>query len=90
MLALLRADYAQDGAVRDVVDAVVSEFAFLGQAQRTGDDRPRELGVRAAPRGMRWWLSALTGAPDDPERGAPAAPAAVQLRLDDVHEGYGG
>jgi hypothetical protein len=48
---------------------------------------------RTAPRGMRWWWTALTGeeldGTPDPARTASAAEPA-QLSLDDVNEGYGG
>ncbi|MFW5933748.1 MAG: hypothetical protein ACOCT8_03350 [Actinomycetota bacterium] len=57
VLALLRADYPRDEVVRGVVDAVVAEYVFLGRT-----DVPfAALGLRSAPRGLRWWWTALTG-----------------------------
>ena len=53
----LRADYPRDEVVRRTVDAVVGDVAFLGRTDR----RFAELGARTAPRGMRWWWTALTG-----------------------------
>ncbi len=82
---LLRADYPVDPTVRDVVQRVVAEIAFLDRTTVPFAD----LGVRNAPRGMRWWWTALTGEPVGDVRREPPAPPA-QLTLDDVHEGYGG
>ena len=88
VVAALRSDYGRDEVVRAVVHRVVGEVAFLSRL-----DVPfAALGVTNAPRGMRWWWTALTGeeldAPAD--RGAAAqAAAGRQLTLDDVHEGYG-
>jgi hypothetical protein len=86
---MLRADYPRDPLVRDTVDRVVAELAFLGRT-----DVPfADLGATNPPRGMRWWWSALTGE----ELSGPAATQTppepeppLQLALDDVHEGYGG
>jgi hypothetical protein len=97
VLALLRSDYPRDGTVRAAVDTTVAELAFLGRI-----DRPfARLGIRNAPRGLRWWWTALTGEDLDAPTAAPPADA-QQLRLadlatldpqpslDDVAEGYGG
>ena len=82
---LLREDYLADPTVRDVVQRVVADLAFLGRT-----DVPfAQLGVRNPPRGMRWWWTALTGEPVGNERPEPPRMPA-QLSLDDVHEGYGG
>ncbi len=85
VLALLRTDYPRDDEVRDTVHAVVAEVVFLGRT--TG--RFADLGLRSAPRGMRWWWSALTG--EDVDGGtAPAGRSTPdQLSLDEVHTGYG-
>lgn len=97
VLALLRSDYPRDGTVRAAVDATVAELAFLGRT-----DRPfARLGIRNAPRGLRWWWTALTGEDLDAPTAAPAADAQQlqltelalvdpQPSLDDVAEGYGG
>ncbi len=83
VMALLRADHPRDPDVRRTVDAVVTEVVFLGRTDRTF----AELGLRSAPRGMRWWWTALTGEDlDGAAAGArPAAPpdppAAEQLHL---------
>jgi hypothetical protein len=83
VMALLRADHPRDPEVRRTVDAVVAEVVFLGRTDRTF----AELGLRSAPRGMRWWWTALTGEdPDQVTSGAtrtapPAEPAAEQLHL---------
>ena len=90
-IAALRADYPNDALVRATVDAVVGELAFLGRL----DVPLHTLGVRSAPRGMRWWWTRLTGRDADEgrsdrdgsdERGAPVP---LQLRLVDVLAGYG-
>ena len=97
VLALLRADYHRDEHVRRTVDAVVAELTFLGRT-----DVPfAKLGLRSAPRGLRWWWTALTGEDPDAAPAAPRGPDPAQLSLDDlaadttptlddVHEGYGG
>ena len=99
VLPLLRADYPHDVDVRRAVDEVVAELAFLGRT----DVRFAELGIRAAPRGMRWWWTALTGEALDGPRatGQPTRTAPEQLvledltvldpepGLDDVARGYG-
>jgi hypothetical protein len=83
VMALLRADHPRDPEVHRVVDAVVAEVVFLGRT-----DRPfAQLGLRSAPRGMRWWWSALTGEDLDgagsgtSPAAPPARPAAEQLHL---------
>lgn len=86
VVPLLRADYPHDPVVRDVVDAVIAELVFLGRTDRAFVD----LGVPNAPRGMRWWWSALTGEVFEsttPTR-MPPNPSG-QLTLDEVFEGYG-
>jgi len=57
VIAALRRDYASSADVRATVDAVVVEVAFLGRM----DVPLHELGVRSAPRGMRWWWSHVGG-----------------------------
>ena len=69
VLALLRADYLRDQLVRGIVDEVVAEYAFLGRT----DARFAELGLSSAPRGMRWWWTALTGEDVDRRTVLPAA-----------------
>jgi hypothetical protein len=61
---------------------VVAEVAFLGRT----DVRFAQLGVRTAPRGMRWWWTALTGEVLDGPRAAQHATPKVpeQLVLDDL------
>lgn len=85
VLARLRADYAADVVVRRTVDAVVGELAFLGRTDRHFD----QLGIRNAPRGLRWWWTALTGE----ELAAPVAAKSTvlprQLELPDILSGYG-
>ncbi len=88
VVPMLRTDYPRDETVRATVDAVVAELVFLGRTDR----RFAELGVRTAPRGMRWWWTALTGEVlDDPavtgQRRPPPEPD--QLTLDEVLGGYG-
>ncbi len=99
VLPLLRADYPSDPDVRRAVDETVAEVAFLGRV----DARFAELGVRTAPRGMRWWWTALTGEPLDGPQAARQPPADVpeqlvlgdltlldpEPALDDVAGGYG-
>jgi len=91
VVAALRIDYPSDARVRRTVDAVVAEVAFLGRL----DIPLHELGVRAAPRGMRWWWCHLGGNGIDDGRtdgdlvdgDGPNLP--TQLRLVDVLAGYG-
>lgn len=99
VLPLLRADYPHDPDVRRAVDETIAEVAFLGRVNVSF----AELGVRTAPRGMRWWWTALTGEPLDGPQAARKAPTEVaeQLELgdlavldpapalDDVAGGYG-
>jgi hypothetical protein len=90
-IAALRADYPEDATLRTTVDAVVADLAFLGRL----DVPLHELGVRTAPRGMRWWWTHLTGRDADEGRSEPCDgdehPSSVplQLRLVDVLAGYG-
>ena len=97
VLPLLRADYPRDETVRRTVEAVIAETAFLGRTQASF----ASLGLRSAPRGLRWWWTALTGEQLEGPRQAGGGPVAEQLRmidpgslgrqptLDDVAEGYG-
>lgn len=94
-MALLRADYPRDEHVRVAVHRIIGEVVFLGRT-----DVPFEtLGVRTAPRGMRWWWAAITGERvDRPVR--PPRPTVEQLELQlgadvgmdrtEVQEGLGG
>lgn len=88
VVPMLRADYPREPRVRAVVDAAVAELVFLGRTDRTWDD----LGAHTAPRGMRWWWTALTGEVlDAPTGRRPATPPSHdQLTLDEVLGGYGG
>ncbi len=79
VLPALREDYVTDAVVRDVVHRVVDELLFLGLAD---GGRFEDLGARNAPRGMRWWWTALTG--QDVDAPAPPEPPARQLELPDV------
>ena len=91
VIAALRQDYARDVELRRTVDAVVAEVAFLGRL----DVPLHELGVRSAPRGMRWWWDHLGGpGPGEDRSGSGtrdehAAMVPMQLRLVDVLAGYG-
>jgi len=91
VVAVLRAAYPRDEHVRDVVDDVIRELAFLGRT----DMRLDRLGLRSAPRGLRWWWSHLGGTGADrlpsavTRRAEPASDLPVQLRLVDVQAGYG-
>ena len=87
VVTALRSDYLRDEVVRSEVHRVVGEVAFLARL-----DVPfATLGVVNAPRGMRWWWTALTGEDLDAPtpRDAPAIAPGRQLSLDDVQEGYG-
>jgi hypothetical protein len=91
VVAALREDYPQDPQIRAIVDAVVGDLAFLGRLDASLED----LGVRSAPRGMRWWWSHLTGTPAILPRSRTMPPSEAredvpaQLRLVDVLAGYG-
>lgn len=91
VMPLLRTDYPREPIVRQTVNEVVGELAFLGRC-----DRPfASLGIANPPRGLRWWWTALTG--EQLESGTVRKPAASgprhtvagQMTLDDVFEGYG-
>lgn len=91
VIAALRADYLADDRVRDVVDAVVGQLAFLDRTETPLD----RLGVDSAPRGMRWWWAHLGGTGIDRLPSTPTRrperfeELPVQLRLVDVQAGYG-
>ena len=87
LVAALCADYPCEARVRDVVDAVVMELAFLG---RSGGELSA-LGMRTPPRGLRWWWSHLGGSESTsgPASADPDDAVPVQLRLVDVQAGYG-
>ena len=100
VVAALREDYPRDPRIRGTVDTVIAERAFLGRLDVQLADR----GVRAAPRGMRWWWQHLGGVPDAataPDGRGPSTPSGdesrdegggsmpPQLRLFDVKAGYG-
>lgn len=72
----LRHDYPIDAVVVEVVHRHVDAAVFLGRADRGLD----ALGIRNAPRGLRWWWSAITGLPD-PGRRVPTR-GGRQLSLD--------
>jgi hypothetical protein len=99
VLACLRADYLGVPAVRETLHAVIAEVAFGGRT-----DVPfAQVGFRTAPRGLRWWWTAVTGEVLDRPRAAAAdersgprqltlpelAELDPQPALDDVAEGYG-
>lgn len=72
VLARLKSDYPADELVRASVHRHVDDVVFLGHAHRGLDG----LGIRNAPRGMRWWLAAVTGS-EVPE---PPSPSPAQRR----------
>ncbi|MFU8839394.1 MAG: hypothetical protein ACNA8R_01575 [Nitriliruptoraceae bacterium] len=100
VLPLLRADYPTDAEVRRALHGAIAEVAFGGRT-----DVPfAQLGFRSAPRGLRWWWTAVTGEELDRPRPradaqAPTGPRQLRLpelaeldpqpALDDVAEGYG-
>jgi hypothetical protein len=85
VLARLRADYAADAVVQRAVDEVVRDVAFLGRT-----DRPfADLGIRNAPRGLRWWWTAITGEELAPPVTATSTTLPRQLEFPDVFGGYG-
>lgn len=98
VVALLRHDYLTEPHVREVVEEVITETAFLSHT----DARFADLGVRNPPRGMRWWWTAVTGEELDSPTPCQHPRPGIQLSLDDavaddasrvmdeVHEGYGG
>ncbi len=76
VVARLRQDYPTDDVVAATVHRRVDVDIFLGNADRGLD----ALGIRNAPRGLRWWWSAVTGQPDATD--TPAARTDRQLALD--------
>jgi len=85
VIARLRTDYPVDTTVRNTVHQVITEIAFLGRTDRRFED----LGLRNAPRGLRWWWSVLTGEELTAPVTAPATALARQLEFPDVLGGYG-
>lgn len=91
VIAALREDYRDHPEVRRIVDAVVTEIAFLG---RTGSTL-EELGLRTSPRGLQWWWTHLTGNPPTSspspavDGSEPRGDGVLQLRLLDLLAGYG-
>lgn len=98
VMGRLRRDYTLDPVVVEVVHRHVDSEVFLGRADRGLD----ALGIRNAPRGLRWWWSAVTGLPDT--TGRPTARhrdrqlsldldarrgGDEQLALDEVRYGWG-
>ncbi len=83
VLAALREDYVDDAVVRDVIHRVIAEFVFLDRT----DGKFADLGARNAPRGMRWWWTAITG--EDVAPITKPAPPARQLELMEILTGYG-
>jgi hypothetical protein len=88
VMAALRAAYPRDPTVRAALDGAVTDLAFLGRrAGPLGD-----LGLRTAPRGLRWWWEHLGGTVEAEavsQDARPSAAPAAQLRFDDVMAGYG-
>lgn len=89
VVPLLRTDYPTDPVVRAVVRDAVTDLVFLGRTDRHFVD----LGLRNAPRGLRWWWRELTGEDvgASPPPGGPTPTDATprQLDLDEVLRGYG-
>lgn len=77
VLAHLRVDYPTDDVVAATVHRRVDADVFLGRADRGLE----ALGIRNAPRGLRWWWSAVTGRPSGSIE-LPERPERDQLRLD--------
>lgn len=87
VVTMLRRDWDLVPAVRTIVEDTVADIAFLGRITEPFE----ALGLRTAPRGLRWWWSAVSGEPveavtaavaramDDPE----------QLTLGEILGGYG-
>ncbi|HEX9766067.1 MAG TPA: hypothetical protein VGA36_04835 [Nitriliruptorales bacterium] len=87
VLTMLRRDWATNPAVRTIVEDTVADIAFMGRITEPFE----ALGLRTAPRGLRWWWTAVSGEPveavtaalarnlDDPE----------QLSLGEILGGYG-
>lgn len=101
VLAGLRDDYLSDANVRELLHTVIAEVAFGGRTHVPFT----QVGFRTAPRGLRWWWTAVTGEVLDRPRGRSdtegdrAGPQQLTLpelaeldpqpALDDVAEGYG-
>lgn len=81
----LRRDYPVDHVVRTVIHQHIDAEIFLGHAHRGLEG----LGIRNAPRGLRWWWATITDTeqPETPTSGSGAGTAAAtattrQLALD--------
>lgn len=59
VLERLRRDYPVDDEVAATLHRRLDADIFLGRADRGLE----ALGIRNAPRGLRWWWSAITGRP---------------------------
>jgi hypothetical protein len=77
VMGLLRQDYPGDPVVVEAVHRHVDAQVFLGRADRGLE----ALGIRNAPRGLRWWWSAVTGLPDTTARPRPRPERQLALDL---------
>lgn len=92
-LKLLRDDYLTSPLIETAVHDTISERVFLDRLERPLADH----GFRNAPRGLRWWWTALTS--ETLTDATPPAANATQLALGfeaaryahqkDIYEGYG-
>lgn len=96
VMAHLRIDYPVDDVVATTVHRRIDGDIFLDRAERGLEG----LGIRNAPRGLRWWWSAVTGRDDasiDPSGHAPREQLELRLdgsgddqaALDEVRYGWG-
>lgn len=87
VLAMLRRDWEANRAVRTIVEDTVADIAFMGRITEPFE----ALGLRTAPRGLRWWWTAVSGEPIESVTAALARTLDdnEQLSLEEILGGYG-
>ena len=87
VVTMLRRDWEHSPAVRTIVEDTVADIAFMGRITESFES----LGLRTAPRGLRWWWTAVSGEPIEVVSAALARTLEdpEQLSLEDILGGYG-
>ncbi|MDX1510633.1 MAG: hypothetical protein R3249_04765 [Nitriliruptorales bacterium] len=87
VVTMLRRDWDASPAVRTIIEDTVADIAFMGRITEPF----ASLGLRTAPRGLRWWWTAVSGEPIESVTAALARTLEdpEQLSLGDILGGYG-